>query len=169
MRRAALDGALDWKYWSGGSGKQPLDPQDYTPGMVKAITAIINPAETMPDGPSLDPPLQRNESGNIFLSIPPTRRAFCQNATVVATGRFSCPPDSRDGTNPHSNPKAGNLAALPSAKVPTPEEVKTRRLSPRHGGKVKSCWLARHSRSITRSITTSIGSGCSASRASMSI
>ncbi|MFO7820447.1 MAG: DUF6288 domain-containing protein [Lentisphaeria bacterium] len=40
MRRAALDGILDWRYWF-GIGKNPLQTDQYTPGMIKAITKMI--------------------------------------------------------------------------------------------------------------------------------
>ncbi|MCH7228870.1 DUF6288 domain-containing protein [Haloferula sp. A504] len=45
MRRAALDGMLDWRYFF-GVGKKPLATGDYTPGMIEAITAMLgNPQE----------------------------------------------------------------------------------------------------------------------------
>lgn len=40
LRRAALDGIIDWRYFF-GVGKQPLATGDYTPGMIEAITAMV--------------------------------------------------------------------------------------------------------------------------------
>jgi hypothetical protein len=45
VRRAALDGILDWKTWTGGHDKQPLSADRYTPGMIESISAMINNPE----------------------------------------------------------------------------------------------------------------------------
>ena len=41
LRRAALDGINDWRYWF-AMGKQPLKPEQFTPGMIEAITKMIS-------------------------------------------------------------------------------------------------------------------------------
>ncbi|MDT8389841.1 MAG: DUF6288 domain-containing protein [Lentisphaeria bacterium] len=47
LRRAALDGIIDWRYWF-AMGKNPLPTEQYTPGMITAITAMItNPDESL--------------------------------------------------------------------------------------------------------------------------
>lgn len=46
LRRAALDGINDWKYFF-GPGKEPLATEKFTPGMITAITAMLgNPKES---------------------------------------------------------------------------------------------------------------------------
>ncbi len=40
VRRAALDGIIDWNYWF-GMGKEPLKPEQYTPAMVEMITKML--------------------------------------------------------------------------------------------------------------------------------
>ena len=45
LRRAALDGILDWRYFF-GPGKETLATESFTPGMIEAITAMLkNPKE----------------------------------------------------------------------------------------------------------------------------
>jgi hypothetical protein len=41
VRRAALDGIVDWRYWF-NMGKDPLKTEQYTPGMIEAITKMIS-------------------------------------------------------------------------------------------------------------------------------
>ncbi|HEX5790667.1 MAG TPA: DUF6288 domain-containing protein [Luteolibacter sp.] len=46
LRRAALDGINDWRYFF-GQGKESLATEKFTPGMIKAITAMLsNPKES---------------------------------------------------------------------------------------------------------------------------
>lgn len=40
LRRTALDGINDWNYWF-AQGKAPLAAEKFTPGMIKAITAML--------------------------------------------------------------------------------------------------------------------------------
>jgi hypothetical protein len=40
IRRAALDGMSDYRYWF-HLGKEPMKPEQFTPGMVKSITKIL--------------------------------------------------------------------------------------------------------------------------------
>lgn len=45
LRRAALDGIIDWSFWS-GPGKDPLASEEFTPQMMGTITAMLgNPKE----------------------------------------------------------------------------------------------------------------------------
>ncbi|MFM7181778.1 MAG: DUF6288 domain-containing protein [Verrucomicrobiales bacterium] len=41
LRRAALDGLIDWNYWF-AAGDEPITPEQFTPGMVSAITKILS-------------------------------------------------------------------------------------------------------------------------------
>jgi len=46
LRRAALDGLIDWNYWF-GAGDSPISTEQFTPGMLAAITKILSdPAES---------------------------------------------------------------------------------------------------------------------------
>jgi hypothetical protein len=40
LRRTALDGINDWRYWF-AMGKGPIKPEQFTPGMIDAITAML--------------------------------------------------------------------------------------------------------------------------------
>lgn len=40
LRRAALDGIIDWRYWF-GKGKNPLAAESFTPEMINLITAML--------------------------------------------------------------------------------------------------------------------------------
>jgi hypothetical protein len=44
LRRAALDGLIDWRYWF-GPGNQPISTEQFTPGMLAAITKILSDPE----------------------------------------------------------------------------------------------------------------------------
>jgi hypothetical protein len=47
VRRAALDGMMDYRYWF-HIGKNPMKPEQFTPGMVEKITQILkNPEESL--------------------------------------------------------------------------------------------------------------------------
>jgi hypothetical protein len=41
LRRAALDGLMDWTYWF-GPGNQPISTEQFTPGMLAAITRMLS-------------------------------------------------------------------------------------------------------------------------------
>ena len=41
LRRAALDGLMDWTYWF-GPGNQPITSEQFTPGMLTAITRMLS-------------------------------------------------------------------------------------------------------------------------------
>jgi hypothetical protein len=41
LRRAALDGLIDWRYWF-GPGSQPISSEQFTPGMLAAITKMLS-------------------------------------------------------------------------------------------------------------------------------
>jgi hypothetical protein len=41
LRRAALDGLIDWNYWF-GPGNQPISTGQFTPGMLAAITKMLS-------------------------------------------------------------------------------------------------------------------------------
>jgi len=41
LRRAALDGLMDWTYWF-GPGDQPISTEQFTPGMLAAITKMLS-------------------------------------------------------------------------------------------------------------------------------
>ncbi len=41
LRRAALDGLIDWNYWF-GPGDQPITTEQFTPGMLAAITKMLS-------------------------------------------------------------------------------------------------------------------------------
>jgi hypothetical protein len=41
LRRAALDGLMDWTYWF-GPGNQPISTEQFTPGMLAAITKMLS-------------------------------------------------------------------------------------------------------------------------------
>ena len=41
LRRAALDGLIDWRYWF-GPGNQPISTEQFTPGMLAAITKMLS-------------------------------------------------------------------------------------------------------------------------------
>ena len=46
LRRAALDGLIDWNYWFGG-GDSPITTEQFSPAMLAAITKILSdPAES---------------------------------------------------------------------------------------------------------------------------
>ncbi len=46
LRRAAIDGLIDWRYWF-GPGDQPISTEQFTPGMLAAITKMLsNPEES---------------------------------------------------------------------------------------------------------------------------
>ena len=46
LRRAALDGIIDWNYFF-ATGKTPVKPEQFTPAMIEAITAMLaNPEES---------------------------------------------------------------------------------------------------------------------------
>ncbi|MBT3294841.1 MAG: hypothetical protein HN383_06190 [Verrucomicrobia bacterium] len=40
MRRAALDGMIDYRYWF-HLGKQPMKPEQFTPGMIESVTQML--------------------------------------------------------------------------------------------------------------------------------
>jgi len=44
LRRAALDGLIDWRYWF-GPGNQPISTEQFTPGMLAAITKMLSDPE----------------------------------------------------------------------------------------------------------------------------
>lgn len=44
VRRAALDGIIDYRYWF-SMGREPLKTEQYTPGMIKAIVKILRDPE----------------------------------------------------------------------------------------------------------------------------
>ena len=44
LRRAALDGLMDWRYWF-GPGDQPVSAGQFTPGMLAAITKMLSDPE----------------------------------------------------------------------------------------------------------------------------
>lgn len=44
LRRAALDGLIDWNYWF-GPGDQPITTEQFTPGMLAAITKMLSDPE----------------------------------------------------------------------------------------------------------------------------
>jgi hypothetical protein len=47
LRRAALDGLIDWNYWF-GPGDSPISTEQFTPGMLAAITRMLSePAESL--------------------------------------------------------------------------------------------------------------------------
>jgi hypothetical protein len=41
LRRAALDGLIDWTYWF-GPGAEPISTEQFTPGMLSAITRMLS-------------------------------------------------------------------------------------------------------------------------------
>jgi hypothetical protein len=41
LRRAALDGIIDWNYFF-ATGKTPIKPEQFTPAMIESITAMLN-------------------------------------------------------------------------------------------------------------------------------
>ena len=44
LRRAALDGLMDWTYWF-GPGNEPISTEQFTPGMLAAITKMLSDPE----------------------------------------------------------------------------------------------------------------------------
>jgi hypothetical protein len=44
LRRAALDGLMDWRYWF-GPGNEPISTEQFTPGMLAAITKMLSDPE----------------------------------------------------------------------------------------------------------------------------